>query len=247
MNTRKFFTVTGSEFTLAARSPDMILFGFIMPVVIVLIIGMIWSGQSDMIDRNIGAWLSIGICAVGLMGMPLTLSDYRSKKVLKRLQVTPASPALLLSAQLLVQGTLALISALLVSASAAIFFAWRPLSNVLAIAVAWLMVLLSIFSIGMCIASVAADTKKAGILCSIAYFPMLLLSGTTIPLEVFPAALQKLSAVLPLTQGIALLSAVANGEAFTSQLSRILILAAIFVVCSLVSIKCFRWDLQSVE
>ena len=33
------------------------------------------------------------------MGLPLVISEYRQKKILKRYQVTPASPALLLAVQ----------------------------------------------------------------------------------------------------------------------------------------------------
>ncbi|MFW5710357.1 MAG: hypothetical protein ACOC7X_07270 [Spirochaetota bacterium] len=45
------------------------------------------------------------------MGLPLTLADYRHKKVLKRLQVTPVHPGLLLGIQFAVQTLMALLSA----------------------------------------------------------------------------------------------------------------------------------------
>ncbi len=242
MKTRRFLILAKTEATLALRSPDMVLFGMIMPLVILFITALIWKGDEAMIARNIGAWLSIGIAAVALMGMPLTLADYRQKKVLKRFQVSPASPGLLLAAQVLVQGLVACLSALLVAAAAALAFGWRPEGNPLAILASYLLALLSIMAIGMCITSLAPDSKKAGLICSIAYFPMLLLSGTTIPLEVFPAALQKASAFLPLSQGIALINAAASGTTFAAQLPRILLLAGIFALGATISLKTFKWE-----
>jgi len=39
------------------------------------------------------------------------------------------------------------------------------------------------------------------------YFPMLIFSGTTLPFEVMPAAMQKIISMFPLTQGIQLMKA----------------------------------------
>jgi len=92
MNTRKIGIIAKTELVLSLRSLDLILFGFLMPLAIIIVIGLIYGDRGTgqgMIERNIGSWISIGICAVGLMGLPLTLADYREKKVLKRLQVNP--------------------------------------------------------------------------------------------------------------------------------------------------------------
>ena len=39
------------------------------------------------------------ICAGGVMGLPLVISDYRGKNILKRYKVTPVSPAMILLVQ----------------------------------------------------------------------------------------------------------------------------------------------------
>ncbi len=41
------------------------------------------------IQQSFGALASISICAGGVMGLPLVVSDYRSKQILKRFKVTP--------------------------------------------------------------------------------------------------------------------------------------------------------------
>ena len=60
----------------------------------------------------------------------------------------------------------------------------------------------STLSIGMLVGGVAKDVKQAGVIASILYFPMLIFSGTTLPLEVMPPAMQKIVSFFPLTQGL---------------------------------------------
>ena len=47
--------------------------------------------------------------------------------------------------------------------------------------------MLAIFSIGMMIGGIAPDVRTAGMWASILYFPMLVLSGATLPYETMPS------------------------------------------------------------
>ena len=238
---RELFILTKTELKLTLRSPDILLFVMTMPLVIVVLIGLI--ARVGMLVETYGAFLAIGICAVGLMGLPLALASYRQRKVLKRLQVTPASPVLLLGAQVLVSVLTAGISALLV-ATAIRLFGVRMTGPVLRLAGAWIIVLLSIFSIGLMVASTAVSEKRAGIIASVLYFPMLLLSGTTVPYPVFPDAVQAAGQVLPLRQGIILLNGVSAGGRLTDYPMQLAVLAGIAVICTTVSVRSFRWTMD---
>ena len=97
---KRFLTLLAIELKLALRSRDMVLFAILMPVIVLIVVRLVFGAGADgdpgMVEATIGAFLAIGICAVGLTGLPLTLAEYRSRKVLKRLQVTPVHPAMLL-------------------------------------------------------------------------------------------------------------------------------------------------------
>jgi len=226
----------------------MVLFALLMPVVILVVIGMIYSDPKagsapGMVNLTFGAFLSIGICAVDLMGLPLVLAEYRHRKVLKRLQVTPVHPGLLLSVQLIVQAAVAGISAMLVTLTGVLFFDVR-IDSPFSLIAGFSLVLISLFAIGLVIASTAKDVKRAGMLCSIAYFPMLLFSGTTIPFPVFPDFLQKAAVVLPLRHGILLLNGLALGDPLDTYLLQVGILGVIALGGVLLSVKTFRWDME---
>ena len=72
--------------------------------------------------------------------------------------------------------------------------------------------------------------------------PDALLSGATIPYELFPRGLQRVADILPLTQGIRLMKAASMGAWAVGDTGRILLLFAIMVVCSLIAVKTFRWE-----
>ena len=73
------------------------------------------------------------------------------------------------------------------------------------------LVMLSMFSIGLMVGGIAPNMKIASVIASILYFPMLIFSGATLPYEVMPSVLQKAADILPLTQGIKMLKAVSLG------------------------------------
>jgi ABC-2 type transport system permease protein len=240
----------------------MVIFAVIMPVVVLVIVGLIFgdgaamdhpavggdTGQGQtagMIADTFGAFLAIGICAVGLMGLPLTLAEYRHRKVLKRLQVTPVHPGLLLAVQLAVQSLVAIVSAMLVTLVAVLFFRLDLAGSPAVITGAFLLVLVSIFSLGLMIASSARDVRRAGMIASVLYFPMLLFSGTTIPFPIFPEGVQRVAAILPLRHGITLLNGVTQGELVGQYLPEIALLVAVTVIGIAVSIRTFRWDMDA--
>lgn len=107
---------------------------------------------------------------------------------------------------------------------------------------AWVLTLVSMFSIGMMLASLCKTVKMANAVTSLVYFPMLFLSGATIPYELFPAGLQKVASVLPLTQGIKLMKAASMGTQVESVMGIIVILVVITIVCTVISVKTFRWE-----
>lgn len=69
--------------------------------------------------------------------------------------------------------------------------------------------------IGLLMAILCRTIKSVNAVTSLVYFPMLFLSGATIPYELFPSGLQKVANVLPLTQGIKLMKAVSMGVVFS--------------------------------
>lgn len=71
---------------------------------------------------------------------------------------------------------------------------------------------------------------------------MLIFSGATLPYEVMPIALQKVSDILPLTQGIKLLKSASLNLSIDNEMLPILVISILTVICIGVAIKFFRWE-----
>lgn len=244
-----FMTLFKTELKLSFRGIDMFIFAICMPVIAMVIIGLIYGDAAayegadyTFIEQSFGAISTIAIAAGGVMGLPLVISDYRHKKILKRLKVTPTSPTMILAVQLLVYAVYALVSLVLVYGTGYMFFGMNLVGSFLTFLGAYGLVLVSLFSIGLLVGGVAPDIKTAGVIASLLYFPMLLFSGATIPYEVLPKTMQNISDVMPLTQGIKLLKAASLGYPLENTMLSLLSLIIVTVVCSTIAIKYFKWE-----
>ena len=245
----KFFTMLKTELKLSIRGMDMIIFALCMPVVVVVILGVIYGNKPaapgseyTFLQQSFGALSTIAICAGGIMGLPLVISDYRQKRILKRFKVTPTSPALLLAVQVAIYALYSLVSLALLILVAALFFGFRFPGSWGLFFAAYLLVMLSTFSIGMMVGGISPNEKIASVAACVLYFPMLIFSGATLPYEVMPSAMQKASDFLPLTQGIKLLKAISLGLPIESVWLPIMVMLTFLLICGGVSIKFFRWE-----
>lgn len=240
---RAFKTMFQTELKLTLRQLDVPIFGLLFPVLVSAILGFVYSTTGNAaIGKTFASACTIGICANGLMGLPLTLSNYRSNKILKQLKVTPIRSSQVLFVQFAVKLSLSILSSFLVWATLFGLFNYRFTGNLFLFIVSYLLVVFAIFGIGMIIASVSANTNTTNLLCSIVYFPMLFLSGATLPLELLPEVIVNVLQFLPLTQGIQLLETVALHQPIHNGTSAVIFMLGIGLLAILLSVKTFKWE-----
>ena len=85
--------------------------------------------------------IAVGICAAAFMGIPLTIADYRDKKILKHFFTTPCSPLWILGSDMLCAGVTALLSAVSVALVSVVFLGYEMMGNILAFIGSWLLTL----------------------------------------------------------------------------------------------------------
>lgn len=246
---KAFRTLLKNELKMSLRGMDMLIFAVIMPIVVLIILGIVFGqkpafegAEYSFLDQSFGALCSIAICAGGVMGLPLVISDYRSKQILKRYQVTPIKPGLVLIVEVTMYVIYAVVSLITLFLVAIFFFGFRMRGSVGLFLLGYLLVMISIFSIGMMVGGIAKNSKIAGVIASALYFPMLVFSGATLPYEVMPGAMQRIVDILPLTQGIKILKNAALGLPIGDVTGAEIIMLVIAVICSIISVKFFRWE-----
>ncbi|CEQ15138.1 ABC transporter permease [Paraclostridium sordellii] len=246
---RSFITMLKTELKLSLRGLDMFIFAICMPIVVLVAIGIIYGSKPafeganyTFLEQSFGAITSIAICAGGVMGLPLVVSDYRSKHILKRFKVTPVNPIVILLVQVTIYALYSLVSMISLFLVAKLFFEFSMQGSVLKFILGWLLIMVSMFSIGIMVGGISKDSKIAGVIASVLYFPMLIFSGATIPYEIMPNMMKNIVDVFPLTQGIKILKSVTLGQPVENIIIPIFIMLIIAIICSTVAIKCFKWE-----
>lgn len=246
---KSFRILLKNELKLNIRNMNMVIFAVIMPLIVLIILGFIYGTKPStdgaaytFMEQSFGALCCISICAGGLMGLPLVVSEYRERKILKRFQVTPISPAKLLLVEFLIYVIYCIVSMLTLFLAAMLFWKIKIHGSFLLFLGSWLLTMVSTLSIGLLVGGIAKNMKSASVIACILYFPMLIFSGATLPFEVMPIIMQKIIGILPLTQGMQLMKATFLGIPFENALLPVIIMSVVTLICFGISIKCFKWE-----
>lgn len=246
---KSFTTLLKNELKLNVRNMNMVIFALIMPLVVLVILGFIYGTKPaadgaayTFMEQSFGALCCISVCAGGLMGLPLVVSEYRERKILKRFQVTPVSPTKLLVVEFMIYVIYCAISMLTLFPVAMLFWKIKIHGSFLLFIGSWLLTMVSTLSVGLLVGGIAKNMKTASVIACILYFPMLIFSGATLPFEVMPIAMQKVISVFPMTQGIQLMKATFLGLPIENAWLPVVIMGAVTLICFGISIKCFKWE-----
>jgi ABC-2 type transport system permease protein len=71
---------------------------------------------------------------------------------------------------------------------------------------------------------------------------MIGVSGLFVPIEMLPPLLHGVARVLPLTYSVSLLQGIWKGDGWWAHVGDVVALVVVFVVCTALSAKVFRWE-----
>jgi len=228
-------------------------FTLIFPPLFLILFGEIYGNDPapmfdglGTVDASLPAYICMIICVTGIMSLPLSMTSYRENKILKRFKASPTTPAQIIIAQIAVNLLMTVIGAILLVIIARLRYSAVMPENVLNVIVAFLLGVICVFSMGFVIASVIDNSKAATAIANVFYFPMLFLSGATIPIETMPDTIQNISKFIPLTHAVEIMKGVWHGKSLSDFETQIVVLIAITVVCITISLLSFRWDSDNV-
>lgn len=241
-----FWTLLKIEGKLVWKGLDILIFGILFPIILAVLFGYVMSKDASvhgasMFEVSYPAVITIGVLATGVMGVPLTIADYRHRGILKRFQVTPVSPLHLLFAQVVIQLSSATVSFMGVTAVYKLLFDYEMKGHWGLFLLTYAFVVCAMYSIGLFIGSVVPDQRAANLWSSVVYFTMLLFSGATIPYEVMPRFFQAFMDILPLSHGIHIMKQVSIGEPIQHLLSSMIVLVFCIVLGLGGAIRFFKW------
>lgn len=244
-----FGSIVSFEAKRMLRNFPPLFFGLAFPIMVLLIFGGIYgndpSDQFDgmgTVDISVPAYTGLVLAVAGLMSFPLGMVEYRSRAFLRRLRATPARPGAFLAAQVIVNGVICVLGIGLLIGLAFWVYDLRAPERPWAFAGLVVLSACAMFGIGMLIASIARSESTALVLANLIYFPMIFLTGATVPLEIMPDTMRNISNALPLTYVVDALKWAwldTGGDGMTTAL---LVLGGTIVASGAVAARWFRWE-----
>lgn len=247
---RGLWRLTWLEIKIFVREPLGLLGTVGIPVLVFVALGRLFAHgaggageapRSMTVDLPILAAMIMALSAV--LSLVTIISIYREGGILKRLRATPLRPHTILGAHVLVKLVFtALTLAAMALAGRRYFPSGSDAAPLLSFGVALLVSTLSVISLGFVIASAVPTARFAQPIGTLILYPMLGLSGLFLPVAAMPPVLQAVARVLPLTYAVSLLRGIWRGDGWLAHSGDLAALALIFMICTAVSSRVFRWE-----
>src|SRR5688500_17001766 len=243
---RGLLRLTWIEIKVFLREPLGAFGTIIMPVVLFILFGRLAQAigrgrrpeTSDFFGVNVPVFVAILITMNAVLSLVAIISIYREGGILKRLRATPLRPWTILSAHVIVKLLLTMVTLALMILAGRRYYPTGVDVPVISFAIALIISTWSILSIGFLIASVVPTARFAQPIGAAILYPMLAVSGLFIPLHLLPEWLRH----FPLTYAVSLLQGIWKGEPWSAHFGEVGVLALVFVVCTALSAKIFRWE-----
>lgn len=184
--------------------------------------------------------LTMVLASIGVINMPSFLAYYRRTGILRRLAVTPASPAMVLVAQVVVSMLQALVGLAGALAVAFLAFDARPPADLGAAFAVYGLAMLALYAVGMIVAAVAPTPNSAVAIGLITFFALGALGGMFGGSASLPDAVAAVGELTPFGAAVAGLSAAWVGAGVDPV--HLVSLAVSTLVGVVTASLLFRWD-----
>jgi ABC-2 type transport system permease protein len=228
------------------RNRESAVFIFVFPPMLFLLLGAVYDGEIDgypAVDRLLVGIIGYGCANTALAGLAIILVVRRELGILKRLRATPLPPAIYLTA-VLVSTLLVFLLQMAVTVFLGLLLydahgpeSWAALVPVLLLGAA------AFAGMGIGLASLIRSDEGASAVVNLIVLPMAFLSGSFGSTSGYPAFLQAVADVLPLTYLIDLVEgAYLRGDSAVDDPGAVAVVVAWGVAGLLVATKRFGWE-----
>lgn len=244
---KRFALTCKIEFLLLVRNFFGFFFGLIFPLMMLVLFGTIFGNNpimsgSDlrMMDLSVPGYSVMVMGVAGLMSFPLTLAECKERKIYKRFDATPVGKKHIILAQITVNLILTAVGIAILLIAGRLIYHIQIQGNFFSIAVAGLLSIATMFSMGFLFTAIGRDAKITNLLCYIFYFIMLFLSGATMPDMLFPESVRNVSKFLPMTYAVDLMQGIFVGDSLSMHGNELLILGSLTAAFTVIGAILYR-------
>lgn len=234
---------------LSLREPIGVFFTlFFAPLFLVMVASIFGNEPNPMLggrrhlELRLPAYAAIVVSILGLIGVAVETTTRRAAGVLRRFRATPLRPFTYMVGDVLSYFVMALLGIALLFLLGTLVYRIPFTGNPLALLAGILLSIAAFLALGYVLASVAPNPQAATILGNVLLFPMMTLSGITVPLELMPETVQTVARFIPLTHVVTLLQGLWFGEPFSQHLTEVAVLVGVLVLSTMLAVRIFRWE-----
>jgi ABC-2 type transport system permease protein len=201
-----------TEIKLSLREPTVAIFALAFPLILLYLLLNSFGTQPDSdfsgvnsADYYVPAYIAGTIAATGLIAIPVHLSSYRERGVLRRLRASGIAPGSVLIAQILV-------ASLIVGVGVVVMMALGNASFALSAPASWTTVIggfvvatVVFCAVGVALASLLPSARAAQAIGLVLFFGMFFISGGGPPEAILPDGIGRVADALPLSYAVHLL------------------------------------------
>jgi ABC-2 type transport system permease protein len=243
-----FATLTRMRIQLTLRNKMFLFFSVIMPFgFFFLYAGVFAKGNARGVQYLLGPVLALTVMG-SFWGLSAALVTFREQGILRRFHVTPVTPSDMLASSVVANFVLTLPTVLIEFLFARSIFHVTHFGNLISVFLLIAIGTMSFASMGLVVASVTNTMQETQVINQIIWFPLIFLSGATIPISTLPLVAKHVGLFLPATYLVTgLQSAIywAYGPWTTDVLLALCSLAVWALLTFYLSAQLFRWEPES--
>jgi len=246
---RVLLRMTWVEIKLLVREPVTLIFSFAFPVLVLVLLGGIFGkhGEQHAAYRHIAtmnwfvpAYVGLVTASIGTISIPVHLSNYRERGVLRRFRASGIHESVLLGTQMLVGLSIALVGGIAIAIVGTVLYDGRTPASVPEVLLAFIVAVFTFAAIGALLSALAPTARAAQGIGLLLWFWMMFVSGTDGPLDLLPSWMLATGKALPLYHVVLTLADPWNGYGINwVQLG---LVAGVGIVAGVMAALAFKWE-----
>ena len=235
------------ETKLFSRARQALFLTLAFPVIIILIFGAVFGGQSwsgiPAIDYLLPGIIGMALMMACMTNNAVSITTDRDKGIYRRLSLTPLKRRTLLTGHVVVRYLIALVSTILLMVIGVAVFKAYVGGNYFLFWLVLTLAALAFVTLGFVISGLVKNTSSAQALSMAVLFPLMFLGCCFWPLDIMPSFLRPICEALPtFRMNTALRMITVQGVGFNGIWQDLLIMLGWLVGCSAIAVKFFKWE-----
>jgi ABC-2 type transport system permease protein len=247
---RTLAKLTWVEIKLFVREPITMVITLALPLIFLFVMGGVFGNTphpEGEIYRGVGpldyyvpAYIALVLSSIGVVGLPVHLTGYRERGVLRRFRTSSISIWSIFGSQVIVSFVIAILGAILLIIAAILTYDVHMPEEPILVIPAFIMGTLCFATLGVLLGAIFPTTRAAQGTGLLLFFVMLILAGAGPPREVMTEVMRWIGDATPLRYVILMLQDPWLGLGW--DMKSFLIVTGITAAAALLLVRFFRWE-----